>query len=550
MTRLAARVPPRDAAFWPWAALAAVVLFTLFTLFQRSLNWDEYWFLSQVHELDQQRLSRPLQTLHTRLFGWLPGLGGNEIDAIMAGRLAMFGCLLIAATAVAGLASRFAGRQAGLFAALAYLAAGYVFQHGYSFRIDPLATAVLMTSLWALAVLRLTPLAIAAIGLLIGVAGMITIKTVLYAPAFAGIAWLRWSEAGRSPAAALRLGAVALASLAWFALIYLYHAHDLARSREGAAGTVLRTAFDHMFALFPAGQWPMIRKAISTAPLQFLLLFATPLWLLRHRGGSAERVALAGLLAPLAALLYYQNTAAYFFTFILAPAMVSAAIVVPAVLKRYGARNFATLLAIGPVVVWLAEPPSTLPAQRTIAAAGAELFSRPIGYFDKMGMLPALAKQNTFMTNWGIELYHQREVPGLAGIMAQTAVPLVVENDPIFTRALRGKTGEPQVYRAEDIAALRSSYVNFWGPFWLAGRDVPAGAAPLRFDLLVPGPYTVSGAPLVIDGVRHAPGSVVNLARGNHTIGGDRAAAARLIWGDNLQPPNLAPPPPPWFVGF
>ncbi|MCZ8019655.1 hypothetical protein [Novosphingobium sp.] len=550
MTSAGWRVPARDAAFWPWAALIAVALFTLATLFQRSINWDEYWFLSQVHELDQQRLSRPLQTVHTRLFGWLLALPGNEIAALMAGRLFMFGCLLVAATAVAGLARRFAGREAALFAALAYLSTGFVFQHGYSFRIDPLATALLMTSLWALTVCRLTPLAIAGIGLVTGLAGMVTIKTVLYAPAFAGIAWLRWSEAGRSRAATLRLGAVALASLAWFAAIYLYHAHDLARTREGAAGTVLRTAFDHMFALFPANQWPMIRKGIATAPLQFLLILAVPVWLLRHRATPAEKIALLGLLGPLAALFYYQNTAAYFFTFMLAPVMVCAAIVLPVALARYGARNLAMLLAITPVVVWLFEPPSTLPAQRTIAAAADQLFPRPIGYFDKMGMLPRLAKENTFMTNWGVELYQRREVSGLAETMARTPVPLVLENDAIFTSALRGKADDPQVYRPEDIAALRGGYVNFWGPFWLAGRDVPAGAEPLRIELPAPGPYTVSGAPLVIDGVRHGPGAVVELARGSHLIAGNRAAAARLVWGNNLRQPDFAPPPQPWFVGF
>ncbi len=550
MTPANSRLPARDAAFWPWAAVVAVALFTLATLFQRSINWDEYWFLSQVHELDQQRLSRPLQTLHTRLFGWLLALPGNEIDAIMAGRVAMFGCLLVAATAVAGLARRFADQQAALFAALAYLSTGFVFQHGYSFRIDPLATALLMTSLWALTVCRLTPLAIVGIGLVTGLAGMITIKTVLYAPAFAGVAWLRWSEAGRGRAGALRLGAVALASLAWFAALYLYHAHDLARTREGAADTVLRTAFDHMFTLFPANQWPMIRKGIATAPLQFLLILAVPVWLLRLRATPAEKIALLGLMGPLAALLYYQNTAAYFFTFMLAPAMVATAIVLPTVLARYGARNLALLLAIAPVVIWLAEPPSTLPAQRTIAAAANQLFPRPIGYFDKMGMLPHLAKENTFMTNWGVELYQRREVSGLAETMARTPVPLVVENDPMFTSALRGRTGDPQVYRPEDVAALRDSYVNFWGPFWLAGRDVPAGAEPVRFILRVPGPYTVSGAPLVIDGVRHTPGAVVELGRGSHLIAGNRPVAARLVWGKNLRQPDVAPPPQPWFVGF
>lgn len=550
MSAASARLPGRDAAFWPWAGLAGVAMLTLFTLFRRSVNADEYWFLSQVNELAQHRLTRPLQTVHTRLFAWLTQVPGSDIDALIAGRLAMLACLLVAAAALAGIAARFAGRQAGLFAALAYLSAGYVFQHGYSFRVDPLATALLMAALWGLLRLRLNAATIVGLGLLVGLAGMVTIKVVLYAPAFAGLAWLRWSEAGRSGAAALRISAAGLAVAAWFVLIFLYHRHDLPHAPEGAAGNVLRTSFSYMFQAVPLDYWPMARKAATTAPILTLLILAFPFALRRHEGSRAERVALAGLYAPLATLLFYHNTAAYYYTYMLAPVAAACGIVLPFVLRRFGAPVMALVLAANPLAVWLAEPQPTLPAQRALAEAARQLFPQPIGYFDRMAMLPSLAKHNMFMTDWGIELYHRHEVPGLAATMAREDVPLVVENNSMFSQALRGTAEQFRVYRDEDIAALRSSYVEFWGPFWLAGRKVPAGADALRFTLLVPGPYTLHGAALTIDGVPRQPGAVIVLARGDHLIGGARWGDALLLWGKHLRAPRQAPPPQPWFVEF
>lgn len=550
MNRTALKLPARNSNAWPLIGLGIVLLATFASLFWRSVNWDEYWFLSQVNELAQDRLTRPLQTIHTRLFFWLVSLPGSDIDALIAGRVGMYLCLLAIAAAIAGIARHFAGLSAGLFAALAYLSAGYVFQHGYSFRVDPLAAALLMGSLWAMLCTRLDWRWIAGIGLALGLAGMVTIKVVLYAPAFAGIAWLRWSRAGFAPAQLLRLAAIGAVALISFALLYLLHSRGLAHAHEGEASTVLRTSAGFMFKFLSSDYWPMLRKAAATAPVLTLLIVAFPFVLHRLRGSRDEKIALIGLYAPLSTLLFYHNTAAYYYTYMLAPVAAACGVLFPFVIRRFGAATTALVLALNPLVVWLAEPPSALPAQRQLADAAQQLFPRGTPYFDHLAMFPSLAKQNMFMTDWGIDLYRNNELPRLRETMARVAVPLVVEDHPMFTQALRGEKEQFRVYDDADLAALRSNYVAFWGPFWLAGREVAAGADPLRFDLQVPGPYTLHGAPLTIDGVARQPGDVVNLARGQHVIAGDRPASARLLWGKHLSAPDRAPPPQPWFVDF
>src|SRR6185437_9996812 len=113
---------------------------------------------------------------------------------------------------IAKLAARFAGRTTGLLCALAYLSAGFVLQHGFSFRFDPVDAALLMSARGVLL--------FAALG---GLAAAYTIKCVLYAPAFAGLAWLRWSEAEDKQRFAMNLAAAIAGSVMLCAALLLFH---------------------------------------------------------------------------------------------------------------------------------------------------------------------------------------------------------------------------------------------------------------------------------------------------------------------------------------
>ena len=162
----------------------------------RSINWDEFWFYSQVEVVARGEFIIPLQTIHTRLFAWLPGLPGSAIDHILTARLVMWACALVTAGCIYLTAEKFAGRSTALLAVAAYMGAGYVLQHSIAFRVDPMVTALLTSALAIAARTRLNALAIIALGALIGLAAMVTIKFVLWAPAFAGIALWRWHEEG------------------------------------------------------------------------------------------------------------------------------------------------------------------------------------------------------------------------------------------------------------------------------------------------------------------------------------------------------------------
>lgn len=540
--------PPARGSGLTLAMLALVLALQLAMVFGRAVNEDEFFHYSQVHRLVAGTLAEPLQTLYTRAFTWVTALPGNGIDHIVVIRLFMLGCEAIVLACLLGIATRFASRPAAWLAVLAYAGGGYVFQHAASFRFDSPVAALLMLAALVLLRARLNWLAIAAIGLLLGTACVLTIKAVLYAPVFAGIAWLRWDEAGRSPAMLVRLGAIGLAAAAGFALVYGLHASTLGAAANGEARAVVSRAGTKMFGLGLPPYWQHHLKGMAIAPVITIMALCFPTVLRRAARPAADKVALAGLFLPLATLLFYHNTAPYYFVFMLAPVCAALAIVLDRALVRYGAGRIALLLGGLAAALWAVEDRAMLQRQRALVDAGERLLPGHPAYFDGFAMLGANPKANVFMTPWGTEQYLKGQEPSLAETLAARPVALVVENKDAFTAALR--TRQPVGdFMPQDLALLRRTYVNLWGPLWLAGFDLPAGDA-TTITVAVPGPYTLHAAqPVVVDGIARTPGAVFDLARGTHAVG-PRAAPLRLLWGRGIRVPSTPPPAPPYLLPY
>lgn len=273
-------------------------------------------------------------------------------------------------------------------------------------------------------------------------------------------------------------------------------------------------------------------------------------WAIWRRGGAvAERLALAGLFLPLTSLLFYHNTAPYFYAFMLPPVLVAASQAVPLITARFGMIALCAFLAGTAAITLATQPPSPIQTQRQILAAADRMFPQGTPYFDFPGMLGSFPKANPFMSIVVTRDYLDKGVPVMAQAMQQEAVPLVVENDQVMTLVLSTREPVP-MWLPQDVAALRSSYVRFWGPLWLAGQRIPAGSADHAFTLLVPGPYTVAGNAVMIDGTAYAEGAVVNLQRGPHVVSGPRPAETTLVWGDHLPKPAGPPPATPYYLEF
>ena len=545
-------LPSARSAVWPKAALALALLLQFHLVLTRSINWDEFWYYSLVEQYARGSLSVPLQTVHVHLFRWLTWLPGNGVDHIVVGRIAMFMAELFTLGAIFGISAHFTDRRTGLFCALAYLTSIYAFQHGFAFRADPLAAALTTSALYVLLVTRLRARDIVLFALLLAMAGMVTIKAVLYAPAFAGVAWLRIAEADRRPAMIARLGIALAATAAAFCILYAGHAWSLARPDLQTAAPAAKEAANYVIRF----GWPTetyYQTHALRSPLLTLILLASPLALARASLNRSRKLALAGMLATVLCFFFYVNTLAYFYAFILPPMICGACIAVHWLTQRYSSALIAGVMAICVVILWVLAPPSPIAKQRVLLDAASEMFPRPVAYFDFCGMLGKFEKANPFMTTWGMWSYVAAGEPVMRERMEKQVVPLVLASEQetyLNFGSLLTTKGHLPFFLDADAAAIRGNYLQFWGPFWLAGKAVPADGIARREDFLVPGPYTVHDAAVAVDGTLYRPGDVVQLGRGEHSLQAVNHAAARLFWGNRIKPPAYAPPKREWWVNF
>lgn len=522
---------------WLFFAFVCAALLQLELVFDRPINWDEFYHLSQTHAFYQGRLTEALQVFYARAFFWLPMLAGDAIDQVRVARIFMFGCELFTAYAIYAMASRFTERMPAALAALAYLAGGYIFQHGFSYRADPMAAALLMGSLWTLLVSRLGPLAILCSALLAGLATLTTIKVVFYAPAFAGIAWLRWGEAEDRRAVLLATAAFASATVAFAGLFIGLTMLTLPRGSLESPADALSTAAATMF---DGGLFPLLRfvlGAVAMAPITAMLVLTAPIDLARARLTPAQCIAIGGLLLPLASVVVYRNSYPYFYVFILPPVMVGAAISAREMLTRVPASVLSLALLLNAALVSLYTPRAVLAVQKQVLAAAHEVFPEPVAYFDYSGMLVDFPKANFFMSNWDLRKYWARREPLFVGIMSRETVPLLVIDKDVLENNQTGSTSAEQLL-PEDARALRDAFIPHWGPLWVAGRSFSPEVREQRFTIYAPGTYTLEGGSARIDGYLYSTGEIVSLARGEHRferMGGNGKMALR--WGNNLKRP-------------
>jgi hypothetical protein len=537
-------LPGSQSACWGTAALVLALVLQFHLVVTRSINWDEFWYYAQVEQFARGALAAPLQTIHVQLFQWLTALPGDGVDHIIAGRIAMFAAELVTLAAIFGISAHFTDRRTGLV---------YAFQHGFAFRVDPLAAATTMAALYVLLTSPLRARDVLSFSLLLGLAGMVTVKAALYAPAFAGVAWLRLAEKGGDARGTFaRLAACLGGAVAVFGVLYGLHSASLGQAGLEAAGGMVDRSANYALQLGPpAYRYYLIHAVVS--PLLTLLVLAAPLAIVQSSIGRERKIALAGMAATGLCVFFYVNTLAYFYAFILPPMICAACLAVDWAVRRYSSAAVAAVMALCVLALWVKEPESPIAKQRLLLDAAEEIFPEPVAYFDFCGMLGTFEKANPFMTTWGMSIYVGAGIPVMRQRMERDVVPLVLASEQqsylTFEKMLIG-TGASPYFVEEDVTALRQNYVRFWGPFWLAGKRVPANGVAVREEFLVPGPYTVHDAAVAVNGRTYAPGEIVRLDRGMHSLEGRSNSSARLVWGERLKAPDYPPPEREWWIDF
>jgi hypothetical protein len=207
-----------------------------------------------------------------------------------------------------------------------------------------------------------------------------------------------------------------------------------------------------------------------------------------------------------------------------------------------------SLFLITAFLTWTKEDDTAIGNQRIVLDAAETIFPDKVAYIDFCGYLGSFPKANAFLTSWGIELYKAGRYPSIREILASRPVPLVMSNHPMFGTLFKTRQDVPDLL-PQDAAAMRATYIQLWGPYWIAGREISASAGETVVDFLVPGPYTVRGGSVQIDGKVHGDGEVVMMSRGEHQIAA-KGTDAKLIWGKHIVAPKEPAPAGPYWTPF
>ena len=543
----------------------AILAAQVFLIWRINVNWDEFMFLTQVHQLLRGELAQTFQVAFTHLFTWLPVVG-DEMAQIITARGIMFVLFAVSAVLVGKLASRWASPAGSLIAVLCFLSTSYVLRHGASFRSDSLLLPLLLGALVLVTRPRPSRRSDVLAGVLFGLSFVVSIKTVLFLPVLAVFAIASTPSVGAGLALRLR-GLVArwivpaLAAIVASGAILSWHALTLPAQSDLSASAFVTTVAGKTLLEIPwFARWPYFRVTLDADLASWILIGIGALAAVVRRKWTVAACALA--LLPIAV---YRNAFPYFYVVMLAPAAVLAAVAADEIRAYAGRRAGASK----PDWLWLVIAlPLALQAfvhierlatdkqwpQRKTVSAVHQIFPDPVPYLDHSGMIASFRKVNFFMSTWGMETYWARGTGFMRDVLREQRPPLLVANrgeiDP--------RSSSFSWLLAEDRALIEQFYLPYWGPIWVAGAsvDVPPEGA-VRMAVPFPGRYRiVTSQPVAIDGVTRVSGDVVEIREEDCTVAAPKDAVPGaafpvvLFWAAARAPPHEPADFYPVYVGL
>lgn len=508
-----------------FGALILVIACQGWLIFEKAINWDEFLHFGQIYELADGRLSGSLQSLHTRLFGWATLVSQDIVTQIQALRIAMLACAVLTSVCVVILARRLVNFETALLCGFAYLTAGFVFTNAYTYRPDPVAAVALMGALCLLAFGSLSWWRVVLSGMLVGLAGALTIKSIFYAPCFAAIVYLHWCLATGHRARALyrSVTTIAAAMLSFGLLVGLHGAalpvvEGQERDLAGSVHSFLR--------FFEFEQVRFVFAEMALAPLVTLgliLLFPVARILPYN-----VKILLLGLCGPLLCIFFYRNTFPYFFTFLLPPICVAIAPVLSMLVKRYGLVPIIALSLFGPIFLLIQEPYGTLERQRATISEVQRLFPEPTPYLSYSSYMPSYPRQfPSLISGVALGRYWQEREGQIARDIEAGRIAFVIATGDALDMVYQNKGPAPMLPE-RDVAALRSNFLRYSDTIFIAGRKICPQAAEQQIHIFRSGPYSADGGDLVIDRKRVTDGNVISLTAGTHRVSYEQGGCVKL----------------------
>lgn len=543
------RLTNRTVADGNWYILFAIIFCLLLQLhlqFVQKINWDEFYFLSMVYEHQRGELTKPLQTLHVHLFGWLTAVGKDEIQKIEIARFCMWLFQIGSLILTYFISREFCSKRSSLIGVLCFLCSGYVLIHGVSFRVDPIAIFFVTVCVYLLLASKLSVYSVIVMAISMAAAILVTVKVVLFLPLLLWLALWQLPQFDRPVIPVVRL---LIAAGLCFAIVLAFYKYQMARMPPAAAtygSSIVFSASSKV--LFDTGFLPrlyFVKKAILVAAPQTAFFFFGVLlcvYSIRYKAPKrANALILIGFVSPILCLLFYRNAFPYFFSFIFLPATCVISYGASLIERRTWLVITVVLMLIGNFLYhYLVRVNENQEAQQDVVSVLHQTFPQGVNYFDRCSMLGSSKKFGFFMSSWGYTSYKKNGVPIFRNAAIHDVIPVVIANNSILESALKlGGTRSTGALLFADGEFLKNNYIHHWGAIWVAGVELDLYTSSTDFVNKIPGSYTVeSKYPVVINGKKFLNNSVVVLDRGKVEVKTDFNQTITLRWGDRLFQPS------------
>jgi len=557
--RISANVPAFISALISMSSIRAFLIFLLcvssalivLTAFLLPFNGDEAIFLSNIHRAANGWQLGLLQTAHVHLFGWLPSVG-DEITQIKVGRVIYVGLWAISLTLLHRLARRLLDPLGALVGVVLFAVFLFSVSSATSFQIDGMLLPVLLSV--ALLLLNPTVVRVAAAGVLSGIGLALTVKAVLWAPAFLGVLAVGlWDRQDR-----LRpILAGMIAGAATFAGILMAHRWAISTESDPGPGVSVDGLVGlgtYMFFNGIAPQPEVLRGALILNPVTWTLVvigFGLALAGLRTPETRRRSLILLFLASPVFWIVFYTNAFPYAYL-VLIP---TACLLAGKAFSRFvgtaeGVSGVTALLALAAAAipmalfaVWELRQDHTRP-QREILSVVHRLFEEPVHYIDVSGMVASFPREMPVITRAVLTPYRRAGVPVVTNYIHGSHPPLLIANSPsldVWSEDVFQSVNPDLRLLPQDEETIRATYAQYWNLIYLAGRQWrDLGPDETRsFEIIVPGEHTLlASSPVTVDGETFAPGATIELNAGPHEL---RTRAAepdlRILWGKDLKLP-------------
>lgn len=566
---------PRDSSwqgFFNYFLLvtALLVLAKLNIAFLYQINWDEFYFLSKVHDYLRGDLSQTLQTFHVNFFSWLPWVSVNETSQIVAARMTMVLLQGLTAICLYQIARQFFLKSTAFFVVISYFSVQFILLLGSDFRADPIATFLIVLSINLMLSLTASLVVPAVIGLLLAVGLMITIKSAFYLPVI-GLLYLSSFYGSEDHRLKLKQGVIGASSLIG-SLLVLYFFHKMAVGESTIEAQVILSE-SYLKTIASQTFFPRLDFFIASLKQDFLFwsLVIVGLAILireiisKKNFSRIKTLQLFVLSLPLLTLLFYRNAFPYYYGYVLAtPVLLVGVCWEKLMLNSTRISYVISRLMLGFFALVIAYKGFATPfnknmhSQQEMLTVIHQLFPEPVTYIDRCSMVSSFKKEGFFMSTWGTENYRAAGQPIFSDIIEEQQPKFLLANkiqlDLALPDEVRGRVIHPDYDLLEaDLNVLRENYIPHWGKLYVAGKYLVVSEPGKHYEMkvLIEGRYTFEGeSPLILNDQKLLPGEVVFLKKGIHGAMSSETGVFAFRWGDHLGIPEKSPRDSYLFSGF